>query len=310
LERLIRFLLSLFLSGLISLTGLGIVLYSLANFRWAHNALSAFEGEDRAMPELLLLITDSLSAAFQEPELLIQPPLLWLWLIFPGLLLFGYGIRRMVRRLIQGVPRSVLKPPETKAALWGSTLAYLLGVLICVPGIVNGLFHAHESIPHIFFGTETHAKTSNFRDSGRRTETGLKIFLADAVFEDSDGRTRETTIEVPNFMVAGLRRKPGVDLIYLDGASPMAHLKQYVTTPFAYLWFFLWRIALLYVAVCGLLRNFLPGRSAPPTATETIYPGKPAPPAGPDPRSAPRRPPPRPTGTGGRQTGFGRRGLS
>lgn len=308
MERLIRFLLSLFLSGLIGAAGLTLIVYALLTFQKNFLVLAFLDGEVGATTAFQKQIATSLREALSDPALFFQPPVITLWTIVPGLLLTGFGIFQIVRRLVGGVPQSELRPSQTPEARWSSVAIYVFALLLLMPPVISGLIKAPKTAPLVFLGTETSATVSSIRFSGERTYNNHKIYLADATFTDANGRERSAVVDIPYFKVQSLNDAPVTELVYLEGNPPVADLKRSVPKTAPYIWFFTWRFALIYVAICGLLRN-LPPRHPGPLQAEAEEPSTLAdPPSNPvSNRSAYRS---HPAGTGGKQRGFGRRGVS
>lgn len=260
MERFIRFAISLFLSGMMVFTGLGLILYSLVNFHSTYKIMATMPGEKEAGASLALLLADSLADAMEQPELFLQPPILWLWLLFPALLLIGFGIRRMARRLIDGVPLQQIQRPTSGPALWGTTVAFVLGLLLTGPSFISGVIKAPKSIPAIFFGVDVQAQTVAVWEEDTNRTDGEKEYYA-RFFFPAAGMEHQAELQVRRSRFDWLRKLPTVRLTYVRGNPDEIYLTNDIPGRLSYAWSFVWRFALLYVAVCGLLRNFLPKRS-------------------------------------------------
>ncbi len=312
MERLIRFLISQFLNGVVTCSGLVIILYAVANFRASYELLALMHPEIDTQQEFLLELASAFEAAFDDPALFLLPPVLWMWLVFPGLLLFGYGIRRMVRRLVNGLPEQEVGPPESASAFWGTTAVYAVFLFMTAPSLISGFIKAPQSIPPVFFGEEVNASALKVWEDAENSKDGQKAYAALFAFKGVDGEYREATMRVPPYLVKSLREKEATKLIYLPSAPDRIYLPRWVPGRLSYCWSFLWRFALLYLAVCGLLRNFLPTNTAPEKIRASpARDGGSAYSAPGNPSGTTRRPTaPNAPRSGGAKGGFGRRGAS
>jgi hypothetical protein len=300
MERLLRLLISLSLSGFVALVGLGLTCYSVLNMVTAYQDYKEF-AERKAVFELVAALQGD-SANFVEiaEKIFFLVGFLPLVLIIPGLYLFGFGLRRMLRKIRQGLPEAA-KKPQNETELWISTVIYGFGVLITAPALMMGLIKAPQSVPIIFHAIETPAKAIKAWPNENPDKDHPDTYFVRFEFLDNKGRTVQSVIEVSALRGENLSRHPNARVAYVPGRTDKIHLARSVPSIAGYLWSFIWRIGMLYVAVCGLLANFLPkkpsplGRlafSEPPLSRNHMTTG------GVSPARAP-----------GRKGGFGRRGL-
>lgn len=257
MERLLRLLVSLSLSGFVALVGLGLTYYSVLKIVIAYQDYKEFAERKAALELGAALQGDGTNYVEIAEKLFFLVGFLPLILIIPGLYLFGFGLKRMLRKISQGLPEAA-KKPQSETELWVSTVIYGFGVLITAPALVMGLIKAPQSVPVVFQAIETPAKAVKAWPNEKSDKGHHGTYFVRFEFVDNKGHTAQSVIEVSAPRGENLSRHPNARIAYVPGRTDKIHFARSVPSIAGYLWSFIWRIGMLYVAVCGLLANFLP----------------------------------------------------
>jgi hypothetical protein len=300
MERLLRLLISLSLSGFVALVGLGLTCYSVLNMVIAYQDYKEFAERKAVLDLVAALQGDGANYVEIAEKVFFLVGFLPLVLIIPGLYLFGFGLRRVLRKVRQGLPEAA-KKPQNKAEFWISTVIYGFGVLITAPALMSGLIKAPQSVPIVFNAIETPAKAVKAWPNENSDNEHPGTYFVRFEFLDNKERTVQSVIEVSAPRGENLSRHPNARIAYVPGRTDKIHFARSVPSIAGYLWSFIWRIGMLYVAVCGLLANFPPKKPSP---LGRLASGEP-----PLSRSHMTTGGVRPTRAPGRKCGFGRRGL-
>ncbi|QDG77155.1 hypothetical protein [Labrenzia sp. PHM005] len=262
MERFFRFLIGLSLSGFVAILGFALTGYSVIQMYNAYQDYQDF-AEKKAVFELVsALKNDGVNYVEIAEKVFFLIGFLPLILIIPGLLLFGFGIKLMVRKISQGLPEAA-KKPESEAELWGSTAIYGFGVFLTAPAIFMGVVGAPEYVPVVFHSVETPGiavKVTEIEPFGNGSR-GTSIVQIE--FTDLNGRRAKADLKTSVPFADNLRRHPDIEIAYVPGRTDKIYSARSVPSISGYLWSYIWRLGMLYVAVCGLLANFMPNKSAP-----------------------------------------------
>lgn len=262
MERLLRLLISLSLSGFIALLGLGMTYYSVLRMVIAYRDYQDF-ADNKAVLELAAILQGNGVNYFEIAEkVFFLVGFLPLILIIPGLYLFGFGLKLMIGKIRQGLPEAA-KKPGTSAELWISTVIYGFGVFITAPALVVGIAKAPSSVPVIFHAIETDGKAVKVWPNENNQTGSSGTYFVRFEFQDVQGRTVNSDKEVSARQGPNFKHHPHAKIAYVPGRSEKIYFAQSVPGILGYLWSFIWRIGMLYVAVCGLMANFLPEKPSP-----------------------------------------------
>lgn len=174
-----------------------------------------------------------------------------------GLLFFGG--RGIYRRISIGFPTEEEGKANTLVGKLASIGVFLFGIGIAGAGLVGGTGNMQKRIPIVFWGVEVTGKVDSLVKAQDSVSMRTPSYLATFSFPGPDGEIFTRTKRVSYTTYTTLKRSKYVDLKY-DPAKPETFtLKQFVASPLEYIWYFVWRIAFVYVGVCGIQRNLRPG---------------------------------------------------
>ena len=299
MERFLRLIISLSLGGLVTLIGFAITGYSVLQIYGAYRDYSDF-AEKRAVLELASALSGSTGYLEIAEKVFFLIGFLPLILIIPGVFLFGFGIRLMIRRIRMGLPEAAQRP-KSEAELWGSTAIYGFGVLITAPALFFGLLDAPETFSWALHSKETHGKAVKVWHSETTENNEHELSRVRIEYTTLEGKTEFGEFEAREAFAQNLTRHPDIKIAYVPGRPKQVYPANRVPSIYSVLWAFIWRVGMLYLAICGLLANFMPEKSQRDRRFDT---------AGISPSASDTQP--RPTNQFPRQkrSGFGRRGMS
>lgn len=307
--------------GIDILAGLAGVLIGGILVYWAITSLVAFYfiyemfTGDSSLPQVRLMQEAGkyTGHSFEgDPWLLLKPTLTGVAMLAAGVGLFVIGARGLFKRLAAGLPEADEGRADSVAGQWASIGVFLFGIFIAGAGLVGSAFNFSSSFQMVFLGVDVEGELMSIKKDPDSPDAGRPRFFVTVRYDGTDGRTQEQTLHVGYSYGGSLRERqeratpeaPFRPIFrYVPGSPETLVLARYVDRPLEYIWFFVWRIAFIYVGICGILRN-LPGGGG-----RAAQPGVPAHTSRSPHAQAPGRPIPRPHPARGGGGGFGRRGA-
>jgi|GEM_PF-5507648 len=263
MERLLRLLISLSLSVFLALAGMGLTCYSILKMVVAYRDYKEFAEQKAVLSSVAAMQGDATNYGEIAEKIFFFVGFMPLVLIIPGLYLFGFGVRRTLQKIRQGLPEAA-KKPQNETELWISTAIYGFGVLITAPGIIMGLIKAPQIAPIVFQAIETPAKAIKAWPNENSNTERRSTYFVRFEFLDNNGKIVQSIIETSAPRGENLSRHPNATLAYIPGKTDKIYFARSVPSIAGYFWSFIWRIGMLYLAVCGLMANFLPKKLSPP----------------------------------------------
>lgn len=316
MDRALRYGIDI-LAGLAGILIGGILIY------WAITSLVAFYfiyemfTGDSSLPQVRLMqeAGKHTGHSFEgDPALLLKPTLTSAFMLIAGAGLLVIGARGLLKRITAGLPEEDEGRADSATGRWASIGVFLFGIFIAGAGLVGSVTTFSSSFQMVFLGVDVEGELMSIKKDPDSPDAGRPRFFLTVRFKGVDGRTHQQTLHVGYSYGASLRERQEREQMslaapnrpvfrYVPGSPDTLVLARYVDGPLEYIWFFVWRIAFIYVGICGVLRN-LPGgggHSAQPNLPALSN-------RSPQPQ-VPRRPMSRPHPARGGSGGFGRRGT-
>ncbi|WP_298986969.1 hypothetical protein [uncultured Roseibium sp.] len=259
MDRLLRYSLDLF-AGLIGCV-LGLILLfqgmsKLIQGVVMYLTLSGIGADPRA--ELVGKIIEKSDLQLPGPGVFALFLLMFVGQVVAGGGLLFFGGRGIYRRISIGFPTEEEGKANTLVGKLASIGVFLFGIGIAGAGLVGGTGNMQKKIPIVFWGVEVTGKIDSLVKAQDSASMRTPSYLATISFPGPDGEILTRTERVSYTTYTILRRSNEFDLKY-DPANPETFkLKQFVASPLEYIWYFVWRIAFVYVGVCGIQRNLRP----------------------------------------------------
>lgn len=249
MDRYLSYGLSLFVSALGSIVGVGLVWSGVTQTvtMWAGYQLITKLAE----LEATLGPAGAIAAEADNSRWL----MLGCWSI--GMVVIGIGLAyffgsRLVKRIKCGLPDDSEGAAKTTIGRLGSNIVFVFGIFLGVSTLAGNIYNSGQVIPLVFAGVSTKAEILEVVETSGREVKEYKIRVG---YKDLSGVLIEQEINISDVYARSFKVKNEVGITYAAANPEVVTLTRWLQSPLSYLWSYIWPLCLIIMGGNGVRRN-------------------------------------------------------